>query len=163
MGAGKTSVGRELARRLGWRFVDLDDRVILQTGLSVADVFARDGEAVFRRLESEQLKRLLQEVPQTPSVIALGGGAWVQEENATALRSTGLPVISLDAPADELWSRCAAEGPTRPLRRSEDEFRRLYEARRGRYLEGTTAVNTTGKNVAEVAESILLLLRLAGS
>src|SRR5437899_13103159 len=83
MGAGKTSIGRALVQRLGWRFLDLDDLVESREGRSIAEIFARSGESGFRSAETMTLKELLTAKSLTGSsmVLALGGGGMNQPEN----------------------------------------------------------------------------------
>ncbi len=161
MGAGKTSVGCALAAMLGWRFVDLDERITARTGRSITEIFQRDGEESFRQVESDELWRLLGELHTTYTVASLGGGAWMQAENTEALRRASLPVMFLDAPVEELWRRCLPEQGTRPLLQNEDAFRQLHEARRAAYRYATQRVETQGRSVEEVARHIALLLGLA--
>lgn len=159
MGAGKTSVGRELAGRLRWRFVDLDDEIVAAEGRSIAELFDKSGEEAFRAAESRALSALLARPPER-LVLALGGGAFVQAQNADAIRRADLPVIFLDAPVETLRARCAAAGDTRPLFRDEARFRRLYEERRPRYLAATHRVATEASAVKDVAGEIARLLGL---
>jgi shikimate kinase len=163
MGAGKTSVGSALAGVLGWRFVDLDARIVERTGRSVAEIFEQDGESSFRKMENDELQRLLAELDAVNTVASLGGGAWMQAANVAALQDADLPVLFLDAPVEELWQRCLPEQGTRPLLQSQDAFRRLYETRRAAYQEATLRVDTQGRTVEEVARHITLLLGLAGT
>src|SRR5262249_15827649 len=87
MGAGKTAVGHVLAQQLGWRFIDLDDEIEHAAGKSIATIFRTAGENEFRRLEGEELTRLLKSLKTgKPTVAALGGGAFVQRDNAEKLR-----------------------------------------------------------------------------
>jgi shikimate kinase len=161
MGAGKSSVGRELAVRLGWEFVDLDDRVIAREGRTIADIFRDDGEAAFRQMESRALAEVIEEARNGIStVIALGGGAYVQPENAQTIRATGFPVVFLDATLDELRRRCAPHGATRPLFQDEERFRQLYESRRTHYLKADLRIDTTAMPVETVAEEVLQILRI---
>jgi len=163
MGAGKTSVGRALAAALGWRFVDLDTRVAARSGRSVAEIFERDGELAFRKMEHDELRGLLTELDTSNTVVSLGGGAWMQPANTALLRESSLPVLFLDAPVEELWQRCLPEQKTRPLLQSEEAFRELYAARRKAYAEGTVLVDTQERSIEQVASQIRLLLGLAGT
>jgi shikimate kinase len=163
MGAGKTSVGQALATALGWRFVDLDARIVARMGRSVAEIFEQEGEASFRHRETDELRRLLAELDTENTVVSLGGGAWMQAANVDLLREASLPVLHLDAPVEELWQRCLPEQKTRPLLQSEEAFRELYAARRKAYAEGTLPVETQGRSIPEVASQIQLLLGLAGT
>jgi len=162
MGAGKTSVGRELAMLLGWSFVDLDDRVISRHGRSVADIFRDEGEAAFRELESRALAEVISQARSgARAVIALGGGAYVQPDNSVVIRKTSFPVIFLDAEVDELRRRCAPDASVRPLFQDEAQFRTLYELRRAQYLQADVRVDTTAKSVDAVAAEITRLLGMA--
>ena len=158
MGAGKTSVGQKLAANLGWRFVDLDARITAKTGRTVAEIFEQNGELPFRRMEHDELRELLAELGEVRTVVSLGGGAWMQPANVAAVQGASLPVLFLDAPADELWQRCLPERGTRPLLHSESEFRLLYDGRRVAYEQGTVRIETQGLTVDEVAHQIGLLL-----
>lgn len=155
MGAGKTSVGRELSRHLGWRFEDLDDRIRAREGRTIPEIFAQSGEAAFRQSELAALRELLKEAASgTPLIAALGGGAFVQPEIASLLERANCVTIFLDAPVEELWRRCGADVVERPLRRDQDEFRQLYEARRPRYLRAKMRMDTTGRQVDELVREI---------
>ena len=167
MGAGKTSVGRTLGERLGWHFEDLDDRIRAREGRSIPEIFQQSGEAGFRQSELAALHELLAECQAgRPLIAALGGGAFVQEEISSLLEGDGHTTIFLDAPADELWRRCAADPVDRPLRTEEAEFRRLYEARRPKYLKAKMRVATGGREIeriaGEIASSLELDLRNSG-
>ncbi len=164
MGAGKTTVGRVLACRLGWNFIDLDDRIEAAEGRRVADIFAAGGEPAFRVAEAQALTRVIVELQQgLEAVVALGGGAFAQPRNTEAIRATRVPVIFLDAPAQELHQRCAPAGASRPLFQDRDAFFRLYRARKSSYLQADFRVDTAGKSVPEVAAEVLALLGVSGS
>jgi shikimate kinase len=161
MGAGKTSVGQALAHRLGWQFVDLDQRIELQTGVAIAEIFARSGEEAFRRMETAALRELLAELHNdSPAVVALGGGAPLREENATLLAGCGAPQVFLDAPFEVVRQRCGATAAARPLFREEEPARRLYETRRPHYLRAQFRVDTTARSVEQAAAEIARLLAL---
>jgi shikimate kinase len=165
MGAGKTSVGRVLAQRLGWTFEDLDDRIVEREGRTVAEIFQSSGEPVFRRAEQAALASLLEELHAGSSrIVALGGGAFVQSENSALLRASAVPTVFLEAPVDELWRRCCAQaeesGTERPLLRNMQQFRQLYEARRKGYLQASCQVRTGGRAVDAIAGEIAKALRL---
>ena len=154
MGAGKTSVGRELSRRLGWPFVDLDDRIVARELRSIAEIFRTSGETEFRRAEHDALDALLKEVEIGPRVIAVGGGAFAQPENTSLLDASTAATVFLDASVDELWKRCCEDPTERPLRRDEQVFRQLYDSRRTRYLQAQFHVDTAGKEVGRIAQEI---------
>jgi shikimate kinase len=161
MGAGKSSVGLALSVRLGWRFEDLDDRIQAREGRSIGQIFRESGETGFRRAEAEALRELIGEPGSSRRVVGLGGGAFVQPENAALLAQTGAPIVFLDAPVDELFRRCQQEQVERPLRQDQERFRQLYEARRPHYMAGTLRVETAGKGVDAVAAEVARHLGIA--
>lgn len=164
MGAGKTSVGRALGARLGWSFQDLDDRVQAREGRTVAEIFRESGEPAFRCAEHAALQELLAETEiGPPLILALGGGAFVESSNASLLQSAGTPTVYLDAPADELWRRCGADGVVRPLRSDQDAFRRLYEMRRPKYMLARLRVETGGREIDRIVNEIVDSLDLERS
>lgn len=159
MGAGKTSVGLLLGQRLGWRFVDLDRQVEARVGKTVANIFRDMGEAAFRQMETEALEKLLHALKDgDPTIIALGGGAFIQPANRELLESAGARVIYLDAPIDELRRRLGEDDATRPLFIDAERFRLLYEEREPLYRMAPHRVQTAGKTVVEVAREIESLL-----
>jgi shikimate kinase len=163
MGAGKTSVGQALARQLGWRFVDLDQRIEMREGRSIAEIFAGSGEATFRQIETAALRELLVELDDSPAaVVALGGGVPLQQENAALLASCGAPQVFLDASFDVVRERCGDPAAARPLFREEERARLLYESRRPHYLKAQFRVDTGSCSVEQAAAEIARLLSLQG-
>lgn len=164
MGAGKTSVGRALGQRLNWIFEDLDDRVVRREGRAIADIFRDSGEEEFRRAERAALTEMLDEMNMSSRIVALGGGAFAQQKNAELLKSSGVPTIFLDAAPDELWQRCSSQavesGTERPLLRSPEQFRKLYEERRPAYARASIRIRTGNRSVDEIAVEIVKKLRL---
>ena len=160
MGAGKTTVGRALARRLGWEFADLDDRIQVREGRSIAEIFRDSGEAEFRRAESAALRQVLSELDLSPRIVALGGGAFAHAENLALLENSGVPVVFLDGPAEELFRRCEREARERPLRGDVKEFRKLYEQRRPSYLKANWHIDTAGKDPDTIAVEVACSLGL---
>ncbi len=159
MGAGKTSVGRALGQQLNWVFEDLDDRIVQREGKPVAQIFRDSGEAEFRRAEHFALQHVLEELRGGGvRVIALGGGAFVQKKNAMLLKAASVPVVFLDASVEELWQRCcaqaSADGTERPLLRSQEQFRDLYETRRRSYSKASIRIKTGKRTVDEIAAEI---------
>jgi len=161
MGAGKTSAGQRLAHDLGWRFVDLDDRIVAADGRSVPEIFRQDGEASFRRKEATALEALIAEIDTQPTVVALGGGAFAQPANVALIRRTAIPVVFLDASVEELMDRCRPQAGQRPLFQDENQFRQLYEQRRSAYMKADIRVDTSGHSVAEVAVEVAFRLGVA--
>ncbi len=164
MGSGKTSTGEALAKLLGWDFVDLDAEIEALENRSVRTLFQERGEAAFRDTEHKVLCRCVLE-RQRPTVIALGGGAFVQANNVAILRETGVLTVFLDAPVDEMLERCGVEDAAdpanpRPLAADAGEFRALYEQRLPYYRAAHVTVQASGKSVVEVAQDIAASLEL---
>ena len=165
MGAGKSSVGRALAQRLNWVFEDLDDRIQSREGRTVAEIFRESGESEFRRAEHAALQQVLEELRGgVARIVALGGGAFVQEENAALLNTSGVPTVFLDAPVEELWQRCCTQanqsGTERPLLRSLEEFRKLNETRRKGYARASWQIPTGSRTVEAIVADITETLGL---
>jgi shikimate kinase len=158
MGAGKTSVGRALSRQLGWSFEDLDDRVQSREGRSIEAIFREAGEAGFRQAEHKALRELISGLNDSPQIIALGGGAFVQQENAALLEASEIKTIFLDGSVDELFRRCQEQNLERPLRSSAENFRTLYEKRRPHYLKASLRIETQGKSVDAIAKEVATAL-----
>jgi shikimate kinase len=159
MGAGKTTVGRALARRLRCNFLDLDDVIAQREGQSVAQIFSSAGEAGFRRAENAALIGLMQEnAGRSDLVLALGGGAFVQAQNRALLEQAGAITVLLEAPLEELRRRCQAESKVRPLAQQEARFAELFAVRRAEYELARLRVQTQGKPVEQVAAEVAQLL-----
>lgn len=158
MGSGKTSVGRALAQRLGWEFVDLDARIEVREGRSVHQIFHDRGEAGFRVAETEALLELTGSL-ERDSVVALGGGAFAQDKNQQLLRSW--PSVFLHAPVGELWRRCSEDGDIRPLRKDPEQFARLHEERLPFYRQATMTVVTSDRDVPSICAEIEAALQLS--
>jgi len=159
MGAGKTSVGQALASRMGWRFCDLDQVIEHREGNPVAEIFAAQGEAGFRKAETRALMDLLQDPSRAHDlVVALGGGTFAQPRNREALERAGAVTVLLDAPLEELRRRCGADETVRPLALNHSRFAALFEERQPAYRLATHSVNTMNKTVEDVTAEIEQIL-----
>lgn len=156
MGAGKSTVGRRLARRLGLPFVDSDDEIEDAAGYSAAEMFERYGEADFRDGERRLVARL---IDGSVRVIATGGGAYVDPRTRQLLNERAITVW-LDAPVDVLAERTGRRN-TRPLLRNGDRkgtLERLAEQRGPAYAEAHIKVTSGEGAHKDVVESILQAL-----
>jgi shikimate kinase len=152
MASGKSSVGRELARRLDWDFVDLDARIESRERQAIPEIFRDRGESSFRLAETGALRDLTESLERN-TVVALGGGAFAQPKNRELLRSW--PSVFLEVPLDELWRRSLEDPTERPLRKDDlAEFARLYESRLTFYRQATVTVVTSGKDPASLCAEI---------
>jgi shikimate kinase len=164
MGAGKTTVGRALAKSLRWNFLDLDDVIEQRERKTVAEIFAASGEPAFRQMESAALAALLQDRQAgSDLILALGGGAFVQKQNRDALISAGAITVLLEAPVEELRRRCQAEHKARPLAQQDARFNQLFAARRADYALARFTVQTLDKSVQQVTAEIERLLKAANA
>lgn len=150
MAAGKTTVARALAARLGWRADDIDELIEARERRTVADIFARSGEPYFRSLERDILRLLL---PLRHLVVATGGGTFMDPDNRAAMNLDGLSVW-LDVPFDELLARIPADG-RRPLAADRAQLERLYALRQGAYANARLRIDARGVRPDEVAERII--------
>jgi shikimate kinase len=150
MAAGKTTVARALAARLGWRAEDVDELIEARERRTVAEIFARNGEPYFRSLERDILRLLL---PLRHLVVATGGGTFMDPDNRTAINLDGVSVW-LDVPFEELLARIPADG-RRPLAADRAQLERLYVLRQAAYAGARVRVDARGARPEEVAERII--------
>lgn len=161
MAAGKTTVGRRLAERLGYRFVDLDREVARRAGRSIPEIFRREGEAAFRRLEAEATRA----VDRLDRVVVAAGGGWMARPELSD-RWPDAVRVWLKVGAGEALARLSGSLATRPLlageRDPETAARRLLAAREAAYARAELAVETEGRSPERVVEEILLRLGASG-
>jgi shikimate kinase len=153
MGSGKTSVGRILARRLGYRFEDMDQRIAERTGRTIADIFREDGEVAFREMECEEARAL---VALPRRVVAAGGGAFTRAATR-ALLQEGALTIWLRCDLDRILARIPADG-SRPLAGNRDIMRALLAEREPSYRMADVVVDASAGAPREVADRIVGLL-----
>jgi len=161
MGAGKTAVGRRLAAILGVAFVDADDAIVEAAAMSIPDIFEVYGEEAFRDLERRVVARLIGE---TPGVLALGGGAFIDPRTRAALAGRAV-TIWLEADLETLVGRTAKKRATRPLLMQGDPEAILADLMARRYpiyAEADYRVRTGDQPLDEIAEKLAELLRREG-
>ena len=160
MGAGKSTVGKLLARKLGRRFIDSDHAIEERSGVKIPLIFEMEGEPGFRKREAQMIAELTQE---NDLILATGGGSVLAPENRQALSSRGV-VIYLHANPNELWHRTKG-GEGRPLLQNGDPrqiLTKLYAERDPLYREIATHIIETGKpSVNQLVHTLLIQLELA--
>ena len=150
MGAGKTTVARALGKRLGWQTADIDELIEAREHVTVAELFARRGEGYFRAVERAVL---LEQMGSRHTVVATGGGTFVDPHNRAAINRDGVSVW-LDVPLERLIARVPADG-RRPLAADRVEFERLYEARRPAYEQAHHRIESGRAAVDAVVEQLV--------
>lgn len=156
MGSGKSTVGRGLAKHLGWRFADLDEDIEAREQMPITEIFDTRGEDDFRRVEYDALKRRIADVARgVPWVIALGGGCFAQDRNFDLIANHGLS-IWLDAPLDVIRSRIA-HSTARPLARDPEKFEQLYHTRLDAYRKADYRIEIGQAGSPGAIDSILQL------
>lgn len=157
MGSGKTAIGRALAAELDVGFVDSDAAIEEAAAATIAEIFARDGEAFFRNREAEVLRRLLS---GQPGIVSTGGGAFLAEANRTAIAEMGI-ALWLDADLATLWDRVRHKD-TRPLLRTPDPkatLAEIYNARTPVYALAGLHVPVVGTaTIGETTRSVITTL-----
>jgi len=156
MGSGKSTIGRLLADRIGWHFVDLDAEIEATEQMSILEIFETRGEAEFRRIEREKMRALVRAIESgRPTVLALGGGAIVQPENYALVENNGI-TIWLDCPFETVRRR-VEPASHRPLARDPASFAQLYETRRESYARADYRIPIESDDPAVAVEAALRL------
>lgn len=151
MGTGKTTVGQALASELAWTFIDTDKEIEKLAGKPIPQIFADEGEARFRDLESQVIKRTMIGEHQ---VVSTGGGSVLRPENREAMLAGGL-VVALTADAETIIARVSGDA-NRPLLAGDaaSKVRKLMQEREGAYDFAHVSIDTSGKDVDEILQII---------
>jgi shikimate kinase len=160
MATGKSSVGRLLAERAHYQYLDMDDLIENEAGMTIPQIFSSRGEAAFRALESRMVERI---ATRTGCVVATGGGAIVNPQNLKNLKSCGV-VISLTADIQTILRR-VGEGDTRPMLQVEnrlERIRQLMEQREPFYAQADIILDTSALNIDQVVDRLVEQLREFG-
>lgn len=157
MASGKTTIGSVLADVMSWKFYDTDAVVEKEAGLTIPDIFKRHGESWFRRLEASVLARLC--TGGSRMVVATGGGLPVFEGNLAMMKESGM-VVFLSSSINVILERLRrdAEASSRPLARTEQQLRELYEERMPWYRQAHLSVDVDGRTPFDVALEIKRLV-----
>lgn len=150
MGAGKSTVGRELSLKLHAPFLDLDAEIEKAEGIPVREIFARDGEPRFRQMEREHLKRIAE---TSTAIVALGGGTYVDPENRKVVDETGVAVW-LEVSFSNIRERVRPDG-TRPLLADIEKARQLYKKRLPAYKLARVHIRTDNRLPDAIAQEIV--------
>jgi shikimate kinase len=154
MAAGKSTIGRHLAHRLGWSFFDIDDEIEAAEKTTITELFETRGEPEFRRIEADVIRQHVHWVERgRPAVMALGGGAFAEVCNRDLILGNGITVW-LDCPL-EVVERRVTLATHRPLARDREKLRKLYDARREAYSLADARIPIVGDDPDTAVEEIL--------
>jgi len=155
MGTGKTSVGRQLAKKKKWQFLDLDDLIELKEKRAISSIFAEDGEPYFRKVEKKALRQVAKE---KKFVVACGGGVVLDKDNIKVMKDTGI-IVCLSASPEVILKRTAAyrHRPLLNVGNPKKQIGLLLKLRAPYYARADKAIDTTKFSVKEVTEKILKL------
>jgi shikimate kinase len=150
MAAGKTSLARELGRRLGWRVEDVDERIEARERRPVAEIFAAEGESYFRAVERLVVQELL---VLRYTAVATGGGTFAEADSRTLMKGDGA-VFWIDVPLAQIITRLPLDG-SRPLAASRAQLDSLYEARRLAYAQAHVRLDGARASTGELADQVV--------
>ncbi|MEW6777349.1 MAG: shikimate kinase [Bdellovibrionota bacterium] len=166
MGAGKSTVGKELAKKLSWKLVDLDERIEKAAGRSVGEIFDKEGETGFRAKETAALRAVVKEAAKSPGIVlSTGGGVVTKEENWPLLKETGSTVY-LSAEVSTILARVKNSDVRRPLLETPDPeaaARLRLRERLPLYSRASMTIVTDGKTPEAIAGEILDRLKISAS
>jgi len=155
MGTGKTAVGKELAKKRKWQFVDLDELIELREKRTIADIFAQEGEPYFRRVESRVLKEVAGE---KKFVVACGGGIVINKDNIKLMKETGI-LICLNAAPEVILKRTAGSShrPLLNVNGPKKQIELLLKLRAPYYAQADKVIDTSKLSVRQVVDKVLKL------
>lgn len=153
MGSGKTAVGKALAEKLGYSFLDTDEMVEKKEGRSIHQIFKESGEGYFREKEWEALFSL---EGLSRAIVSTGGGLFLGAPQRTFIKEQGVSMW-LNAPFDEMLKRLK-HSPARPLFKDEESLREMLENRKAKYTLADYEVRTGGLSIDEIIERVLSVL-----
>jgi shikimate kinase len=154
MASGKSTIGRALAHCMGWSFFDSDEEIEAAERSTIAEIFEARGEAEFRRIEAEIIRRHVRWIERgRPAVVALGGGAFAEPANRELILDNGV-AIWLDCPFDTVRRR-VAQASHRPLARDPQKFAELYDSRREAYALADIRIPIESDDHVVAVEAIL--------
>jgi len=155
MGTGKTAVGRELAKKKKWQFVDLDDLIELRQKRRICDIFAQEGEPYFRRVEKMVLKEVAKE---KKFVVACGGGVVIDKDNIKIMKETGV-IICLSATPEVILQRTSGytHRPLLSVSEPKKQIELLFKLRAPFYAQADKTIGTSKISVKEVVNKIIKL------
>ncbi len=151
MGSGKTTVGKLLAEKLGWKFVDIDELIERKEGMNIRDIFKYKGEPYFRKLEKETLEEVLNKEENV--IVATGGGLGADPEALELMKENGF-VIWLDVDFEEFKRRCSKDGNRPLLRLGEEELKDLFDKRNLVYRQAHLRIEAS-ESYGNILESIM--------
>ena len=158
MGTGKTSVGRLLAEEKGWNFVDLDELIELKEQRRIVDIFAKDGEPYFRKIEKKTLKEAS---TQKNFVVACGGGVVLDKDNIKVMKKTGF-LICLTATSEEILKRVSTSThrPILNVAKPRKRIELLLKMRQPYYMQADKMIDTLGLSIKQVAAKVSKILKI---
>jgi shikimate kinase len=156
MASGKSTIARALADEIGWPFIDIDSQIEARAGKSISEIFSEVGELAFRDLETKVLQHYISQIETgQPRVVALGGGAFIQDRNWKMIAINGI-TLWLDCPLETVRRRLGDDN-TRPLAANRNGLDQLFADRRSLYARADYRIDVNTDHVHEIIQRILAL------